>query len=427
MEKFKYILNEKDFLDRLESYQSSKDELLKSKYNSIAFRSDPMIKELGVILNNLEIRSQDFNGLGFMGLNFVNCIFHDIRFKDFNLTSCTFKNCRFTSCHFTTVGIYESSFEDCTFGNCILEFVTMGDTSLVNTHFVDCYDILEIYFGGCFIENVSFTRCSISHSRFSPIFENNASNHFTFDSCFVNVTHFLNLNLAKSNFTNCNFEQLIFSNCYFSNSTFSNCKVSEKKYCAIDLQTIKQSDKIPTGITESLFGIHNDDVKEYVSELTSSVSFQSVFISYSFKDKEFAHKINDCLKSRGVFTFLWEKDAPVGFPNKKIMAENIKKHDRLLFIASENSIRSEACQFELTQGRKKQEELWKAIFFPVHIDNYLFEVEENDIKPKSRRQEYWTNISEIKEISSLDFVSYKEIDEIEFNRKFDDLLSSLRK
>ena len=99
----------------------------------------------------------------------------------------------------------------------------------------------------------------------------------------------------------------------------------------------------------------------------------------------------------------------------------------LLFIASENSIRSEACQFELTQGRKKQEELWKAIFFPIHIDNYLFEVEENDIKPISKRNEYWTNISEIKEISSLEFLLYKEIDEIEFNSKIDSLLTSLRK
>lgn len=427
MEEFHHISNKTDFLVQLENYRISKDDLFKAKFKATEFRTDPTTNTSGILLSNLELDGQELSHINFMGLNFVNCIFHNIRFKDFNSTVCSFKNCVFDTSHFTTVGIFESSFEDCTFKSCNIEMATLADTNFINTTFIDCHDLLELYFGGCYVEKTTFTRCSISHSRFSPIFENASLSHFNFINCFLNVSHFLNLNLSKSHFDNCVLEQLIFSNCFFSKETFTKCSVKDENYCSIDLQTIKQSEKIDLEITKSLFGLYNADVKEYVSELTMPISFQSVFISYSFKDKVFANKINDNLKARGIFTFLWENDAPIGQPNKKIMAENIKKHDRLLFIASENSIKSEACQFELTQGRKKQEELWKTIFFPIHIDNYLFEVEEDDIKPKSKKDEYWTNILEIREISSLDFISNAEIDEPTFALKIDKLVKNLRK
>ena len=114
---------------------------------------------------------------------------------------------------------------------------------------------------------------------------------------------------------------------------------------------------------------------------------------------------------------------------KKIMSEGIEKHERLLFISSQSSIRSEACQYELTQGRKKQERDWQAIYFPIHIDNYLFEIEKDDIKPKSKQDEYWENITEIKEFNSMDFSTFNssDYDELEFEEKVKDLIKELRK
>jgi uncharacterized protein (TIGR00255 family) len=56
------------------------------------------------------------------------------------------------------------------------------------------------------------------------------------------------------------------------------------------------------------------------------LKFQTVFISYSFNDKIFARAVNNCLKRKGVITFLWEQDAPGGKKLHSIMRERIKNH-----------------------------------------------------------------------------------------------------
>ena len=121
-------------------------------------------------------------------------------------------------------------------------------------------------------------------------------------------------------------------------------------------------------LTKSFESILNIDYKP-LSESEKKILFansietyNSIFISYSVKDRTFANKLNDRLNSYLIKTFLWEKDAPFGKPLKEIMSENINKYDRILFIASENSLRSPACQFELSNGRLKQEKLLIILF-----------------------------------------------------------------
>jgi hypothetical protein len=138
--------------------------------------------------------------------------------------------------------------------------------------------------------------------------------------------------------------------------------------------------------------------------------------------------LNKSLIRKGVVTFLWENDAPGGKDLKKIMRENIKEKDRLLFIASENSLRSKACQYELLEGSKKQEQLWQEILFPIHIDNYLFEIEKDEIKPIEKQDEYWKNILELRDIKSIDFTrvvgKYRSI---QFDKKVTELITGLKK
>lgn len=186
-------------------------------------------------------------------------------------------------------------------------------------------------------------------------------------------------------------------------------KIANVEYCA-------------TGQTVDL-----DRVKDQISFLANPFSdFSSVFISYSFKDKLFVNRLNDTLSKNGVNTFLWEKDAPVGESLKNIMFEKVQKYDRVLFVASENSLKSQACHYELTQAREKQDKLWKTILFPVHIDNFLFKVRKENIRPRDKAEEYWMNICELREINSLDFTEPSVIlDKEKFDEKINKLLINL--
>ncbi len=110
------------------------------------------------------------------------------------------------------------------------------------------------------------------------------------------------------------------------------------------------------------------------------------------------------------------------------MTSGIGAHDKLLFIASEHSIRSKACQFELTTARKKQEVSWENVFFPITIDDYLFKVKKNQIRPVELANEYWENIEEIKRVNALDFSPFnnKKFEEDDFNNMFQKIVDGLK-
>jgi hypothetical protein len=224
-------------------------------------------------------------------------------------------------------------------------------------------------------------------------------------------------------------EQTTFSNCYLKSTTINNTNKSRgNEFSFIDFQTILKSDKIDPIVLEKCFGINESIIKDKIAQIATKIEYQTIFISYSFKDKQFANNLNKSLIRKGVVTFLWENDAPGGKDLKKIMRENIKEKDRLLFIASENSLRSKACQYELLEGSKKQEQLWQEILFPIHIDNYLFEIEKDEIKPIEKQDEYWKNILELRDIKSIDFTrvvgKYRSI---QFDKKVTELITGLKK
>ena len=122
------------------------------------------------------------------------------------------------------------------------------------------------------------------------------------------------------------------------------------------------------------------------------------------------------------------KDAPPGQPLEDIMTSGIKVHDKVLFIASKDSLKSNACQFELSEGRKKQAETWENTIFPIHIDDFLFQVTKNQIRPIEQANEYWANIEEIKRVNSVDFSEFNKdrINIKKFKEAINKIVTALR-
>jgi len=110
----------------------------------------------------------------------------------------------------------------------------------------------------------------------------------------------------------------------------------------------------------------------------------SVFISYSFKDEIFPQK-----------------------PLKTTMSEQIEKRDKMIFIASKNSLKSRACHFELGQSREKHKRTWDETIIPIRIDNYIFEIKDHKI-PQEFRKKYMKNINFLLENNISDYSDFKE-------------------
>lgn len=395
------------------------------EYSIIDYEDNSYVSN--VLIEKVELLDLTYTNCNFMGLNFVRCTINLCFFQ-----YCAFFDCKFIDCDFTN-----NRMIDCEFFNCRIEDSKFKSTELSKCSFSDCFLSNSILYDSA-IDHSRFSNCTVSSLVINnETIQNSTFENLAFDKEGFVITnsnlvycHFINNELDKSKISNCQFLSSVFTDCILANSTFGkdNSQISGS-YNFIDFQTIIKSEKLSIDILKKHFNIYSDDVKEYVADMTKEFEFQSIFISYSFEDKEFASRLNESLRSYGVLTFFWSLDAPGGKRLKDIMKENIKKKDRLLFIASEHSIKSPACQFELTQGRKKQEDSWSNVFFPIHIDDYLFRVERETIKPKLIQDEYWENIQEIIEFNSIDFSEFIKLgyDNDKFEVKVQELIKSLKK
>jgi len=383
--------------------------------------------------DNLEITNLDSVELNlkekyFYGTNFTNCTFISCKFEKNTFFCCEFKNCKFTECQMEYLTFVEAGLTNVEFESCVVVDLNFADCLLNDLLFTSCKEVLDVRFrSGYEKRKVTFFDCDIAFLDIEPK-RNVKEESFKFIDSILRESSFDRINLSTSEFSQCSLSLNQFSSCTFSNETFdpdNKCPAGE--YNLADIRTFTNSEALMSSTLESLFGIHNSEIKDYLIELTSKLSYQSIFISYSFKDKEFANMINTALIKRGIFTFIWENDAPGGKKLTDIMSDNIKRNDRVLFIASKNSLKSKACHYELSEGRIKQDSLWEDVLFPIHIDNFLFTVKEDSIRPKEVKDEYWMNIQELKGLNSIDFSNWKNLNRIDMDSLVSKLVKGLIK
>lgn len=426
--KKKRIENLTEFKDHLENYLNKKD----LKIDNYILRDFCASSKND---DNVLIKNQDFSGMSlrnleFTGFEFNNCKFDDCDYlSDIIFRACILKNCTFNNSHINDFQFLECDIIDTKFRQTVATYLLFADSLIENTSFDSCFEILELSFGSCEFKNLKFIDTYLAHSQFEGHDRKDCCFELIFEKSVLSKNKFLSFDLSKSKFKSSFLNQNTFSNCIISSNTIeSSNHIRENEFSFIDFQTILKSENINPKILEKCFGITDNIIKDKISRITKKSEYQTVFISYSFKDKIFANRLNKSLSNKGVSTFLWEKDAPGGRSLSKIMKENIKDKDRLLFIASKNSIKSKASHFELTQGRLKQEISWEETLYPIHIDHFLFELEKESIKPKDKQEEYWLNINELKEINSVDFTNWNESQsEINFEKKVTKLIKGLEK
>lgn len=394
-----------------------KSKVVRKTFKNFKFRGD---------FQSIEFKKVKFKKCEFEGIWGFFCIFQDCEFEE-----CSFRNSRLSHLEldWNTVHFYKCQFRN----------VELDEGAIFNLTFKDC-DLNNCSLIGLIpSENVRFYNCTIESSLFQSMqhYENdeevNRDDDFIdilFYDCIVEGTNFHRMNFRNGRFVDSILYKTSFMDCVLESESFIITKeLKYQSYSSMDFQTILQSKDVESKILSYYFNIKNKtNLKEIISSMTTQKNFFTVFISYSFKDSEFAKKINNGLNNKGIRTFMWEKDASGGKPLDEIMTSGIGAHDKLLFIASENSIKSKACQFELTTARKKQEASWDNVFFPITIDNYLFNVKKSQIRPIELANEYWENIEEIKRVNALDFTTFvsEDYSEADFDLKLNKIIDGLQ-
>jgi uncharacterized protein YjbI with pentapeptide repeats len=384
----------------------------------------------GEVIENKRISSNDLKAQKVQGVKFYNCCFEGC-----DLTGClfwmvNFQNCDFINCTVERVVFRKCELNECGFERCSSRFYfNISESYLYDSSFNDCR-LEGVEVSGTDTSDILFENCTLSMGRFQATFTYRSNLIYTpeqyldeearalieskevyddlvFNKCRIEFMDFRMLNLIDIKFLECQISKCSFNECILYEYNIDDSNNQEGWGTnSIDLSTLKQSQLIGQKTLNAVFNIGSDN-QSSIQEMLKERVMSSVFISYSLKDSTIAHRINDLLKKSEVTTFLWERDAPGGITLKSIMKSSIEAKDRLLFIASENSLKSEACHFELSEGRKKQDKLWKTILFPVHLDDFLLSIDYESIRPRHKREEYWQNILELRDINSLDFTAFK--------------------
>lgn len=377
----------------------------------------------------------DFHGIEFKGVKFIECEFRGIWGFFCVFQNCEFESSSFRNCRFSHI---EKDWCFVNFKNCYFRNVELDEGSVFRLTFDSC-SVTNLTMNGLTpSENIRFHKCQVEESHFAGL-QDYKEEIVERDHEFIDIL-FSNCTIDSTNFHSIDFRNSIFFDTILYKTGFMDCKLDREciiltkklkyeSYASMDFQTILKSQELTNDTLSKYFNIKNKiNLKEIISSMTTPKTFSTVFISYSFKDTLLAKKITHSLNKKSIRTFLWEKDAPGGKPLEEIMITGITVHDKLLFIASEHSIKSKACQYELTTARKKQEASWENVFFPITIDDYLFKVKKSQIRPIEFANEYWENIEEIKRINALDFSIFNNVvySEKDFEISFEKIVDGLK-
>jgi hypothetical protein len=100
--------------------------------------------------------------------------------------------------------------------------------------------------------------------------------------------------------------------------------------------------------------------------------FYSCFLSYSWRDKDFAAKLHDDLEEVGVSCWLDAQEIKTGDNIQEQIGRAIQEQDKLLLVLSEDSIRSAWVQAEIATALELERARKKTVLFPIRLDDAVF-------------------------------------------------------
>lgn len=120
-----------------------------------------------------------------------------------------------------------------------------------------------------------------------------------------------------------------------------------------------------------------------------------IFISHSYQDKEFVHKLAKDLAAEGITPWVDDWEIKVGDSLVQKISEGIRQSDYILVILSKNSINSKWVQKEIKMAFQKSPAGAKRVIIPVLCEKIEVPSYIRDIKYADLSESYQKGIDEI--------------------------------
>ncbi len=141
----------------------------------------------------------------------------------------------------------------------------------------------------------------------------------------------------------------------------------------LDHRTLKDSGSLPLAFLRGA-GLPDNLIDFLPSLSNQAVQFYSCFISYSAKDEEFAFRLHADLQATGVRCWFAPHDLPIGARIFDEIDASIRLRDKMLLILSDQSIKSDWVENEVTMAFEEERKRGQTVLFPLRIDDAIMEV-----------------------------------------------------
>jgi len=305
----------------------------------------------GIDLGNLrmgsfEIRLPDFSRIDFRGANLAGTQFGGV------LVEADFSSADLRNSVFTMATLFGARFVEADLAGTDLRLAKLRSGDFRRANLESCNfqmaDLREVAFGGANLR----------------------------------VAHFENSTLFGANFTGAAMNGAMLARARLGDTNFGDNDLSSvagleltlhAKPSVIGVGTIYKS---KGGIDKSFLeacGASEELVRYVQSYREQSPMYHSCFLSHSSEDKEFAERLYQDLRERGVVCWFAPEDLKIGDRFRDSIEEAIRGHEKLLLVLSQNSIESDWVETEVETAFARERREGCAVLFPIMVDDTVFD------------------------------------------------------
>ena len=116
-----------------------------------------------------------------------------------------------------------------------------------------------------------------------------------------------------------------------------------------------------------------DEFIRYIPSLIGSMSpleFYSCFISYSHKDEEFCQRLHARLRDKGLRVWFAPEEMKGGKKLIDLIDAGIRRHDKLLLVLTEHSMKSDWVATEIYKARQREKKEGRQVLFPIRLCSF---------------------------------------------------------
>lgn len=194
-----------------------------------------------------------------------------------------------------------------------------------------------------------------------------------FDGADLSGANLIEANLSKSELNQSNLSEAFVAWSCFGDNDLSHTKGLEKvKHfgpSTIGIDTIYRSEgKIPEEFLRGA-GVPEHFIS-YTGYLNAKAfAFNSCFISYSGKDRNFSEKLSADLQKEGIRCWFAPEEMKMGDESRQRVNQQIRIHEKLLIVLSEFSIESTWIQQEVEVALEEERLRGRSVLFPIRLED----------------------------------------------------------